>query len=142
MKKVLAAIFCALLWTSAFGAEGWLACKRVVDGDTIVVEGIGKVRLLGVDTPELAHDGRRAERGAEEARKFTTGMVLGKKVRLEYDVDRLDKFGRTLAYVYTEKGEMLNRELLRKCLAEPMYHFPYAKKGEFIKMHKDFCVRR
>ena len=57
-----------------------------------------------MDTPETVDPRRPVERFGKEASAFTKRMVEGKKVRLEYDQDRRDRFGRTLAYVYLEDG--------------------------------------
>ncbi len=74
---------------------------RVVDGDTIVVADGRTVRLIGIDTPET-HDPRRPVEcfGAEAASFTATLLPPGTAVRLVYDVERSDRYGRTLAYVY------------------------------------------
>src|SRR4030066_595806 len=82
-------------------------CTRVIDGDTIVVTIGGqeeKVRLIGVDTPETVHPNKPVEYFGKEASEFTRRMVEGKQVSLEYDWQRKDKYGRTLAYVYLKDG--------------------------------------
>ena len=73
---------------------------RVIDGDTLVVQGVGTVRLIGVDTPETVDPRRPVQFFGKEASAFTRRMAQGKVVRLEFDVERKDRFGRTLAYVY------------------------------------------
>lgn len=71
---------------------------KVTDGDTIVVNGGTKVRLIGVDTPEVFFG---AECWGYEASNFTKAVLApGTRVRLEYDNNRTDRYGRTLAYVY------------------------------------------
>ena len=75
----------ALLHTTARGgvagvAEPAYLVTRVVDGDTIVVEGIGKVRLIGVDTPETVDPRRPVQRFGREASAFTKRLVEGKQV--------------------------------------------------------------
>ena len=62
--------------------------ERVVDGDTIIVEGVGSVRLIGVDTPETVHPNRPVEFFGKEASAFTKRLLEGKQVRLEYDQER------------------------------------------------------
>ena len=74
---------------------------RIIDGDTIEVANLGKVRYIGVNTPELHHPTKGVEPFGQEATLVNRQLVLGKMVRLEYDVTKLDKYGRTLAYVYT-----------------------------------------
>ncbi len=83
--------------------EPFRRVERVIDGDTLVLEGGERVRLIGVDTPETVHPQKPVEYFGKEASKFTRGMVEGKRVRLEYDegTGRNDRYGRTLAYVST-----------------------------------------
>ena len=86
---------------------------RVVDGDTIVVRGIGRVRLIGVDTPEVQHPRRgSSEPGGQAARTFLKSWLEGRRVRLEFGPVRTDKYGRTLAYVYLD-GTSVTDELIR-----------------------------
>ncbi len=63
-----------------------------------------------MDTPETVDPRRPVERFGKEASAFTKRMAEGKKVRLEYDRDRTDRFGRTLAYVYLDEFRRHERE--------------------------------
>jgi len=90
-------------------------CYHVVDGDTIDVEGVGRIRLVGVNTPE------RGEPGYTSATDFVKSMVEGKTVYLDIDdAKHYDKYGRTLAVVYID-NKNLNQELLENGYAEVMY---------------------
>ena len=90
-------------------------CYKVVDGDTIDVEGVGRVRFVGVNTPE------RGEPGYQEAKDYVKTMCLGKTVGLDIDnAKNKDKYSRTLAVVYVD-GVNLNQALLKKGYAEVMY---------------------
>jgi endonuclease YncB( thermonuclease family) len=82
-------------------ASGTAAVERVVDGDTIIVTGHIRVRLIGMDTPEVV-DPRKPVQCFGEAASARTKALLprGTAVRLVYDADRYDRYGRTLAYVY------------------------------------------
>ena len=71
-----------------------------MDGDTLLLNSGGTVRLIGVDTPETKHPEKPVEYFAEEAYRFTKQMVEGKEVRLEFDQTRRDRYGRIFAYVY------------------------------------------
>ena len=87
----------------------------MVDGDTINVVGVGRIRLVGVNTPE------RAEPGYQEAKDFVKLYCLGKTVYLDVDdKENYDKYGRTLAVVYVG-NKNLNALLLQKGYAEIMY---------------------
>lgn len=78
-----------------------VAVERVVDGDTVVVTGDVTVRLIGVDTPETRDPRRPVECfGEEAARHLGSLLPPGTPVRLAYDVERTDRYDRTLAYVY------------------------------------------
>lgn len=105
---------------------------RVVDGDTIIVSVEGeevKVRLIGVDTPESVHeDETKNTSEGKEASEWTTNLLTGKQVYLEYDVENEDNYGRTLAYVYLDDGKtMVNRLLLENGLAQVMTVQPNSK---------------
>jgi micrococcal nuclease len=91
--------------------------RYVLDGDTIDVAGVGRVRLLGIDAPELAHGHDTAAPFAYEAREKLIGLVLHRWVRLEADVERVDGYNRHLAYVVREDGLFVNAALLREGLA-------------------------
>jgi micrococcal nuclease len=90
---------------------------RVVDGDTFHVHRGGRdvtVRLIGIDTPEVGWYGGRAECHGSTAGRFLRNLLRGERVRLEFDADRIDPYGRTLAYAYLEDGRMLNVVLVRR----------------------------
>lgn len=78
--------------------------ERVVDGDTIVLEGGERIRYLMVDTPETT--GGKNDCYGENAVQFNTDLVLGKRVTIRYDVECEDRFGRTLAYVSVDGHEV------------------------------------
>ncbi|MGQ9474147.1 MAG: thermonuclease family protein [Candidatus Caldatribacteriaceae bacterium] len=84
---------------------------RVLDGDTIELAGKEKVRYIGVDAPELGHSQKEAEYYAQEAYRINRELVEGKKVTLEFDVQKRDRYGRMLAYVYVD-GLMVNEWLV------------------------------
>ena len=64
-------------------------------------------------------------------------MVEGKRVRLEYDWERRDKYGRTLAYVYLEDGTFLNAEIIRQGYGFAYTRFPFKYMEEFRKLEQD-----
>jgi endonuclease YncB( thermonuclease family) len=68
------------------------------------LDGVGTVRLIGVDTPETVDPRRPVGYFGKEASDFTSQLATGKRVRLEFDQDRTDRYGRTLAYVWSEAG--------------------------------------
>jgi micrococcal nuclease len=88
---------------------------KVSDGDTIHVTYQGRderVRLIGVDTPEVSWYGGKAECFGEEAGLYTRGHLEGRSVRLAFDVDLRDRYDRLLAYVFVG-DELFNLTLVR-----------------------------
>ncbi len=114
-----------------------ILCIRVIDGDTIVLEENEKVRLIGVDTPETVHPQKPAEYYGKEASEFTRQMVEGKQVRLEYDWQKKDKYGRTLAYVYLEDGTFLNLEIIKQGYGFAYTKYPFKFLEEFRQTEKE-----
>lgn len=103
----------------------------VTDGDTFSVNINGektKIRLIGVNTPESVapDEDRNCEEGKVASREMKS-LLNGKKVYLEFDKEREDKYGRTLAYAYLEDGTMINKYLLEKGYAEVMTIEPNTK---------------
>lgn len=100
-------------------------CIEVIDGNTIQVYGIGKVQLTQVKTPDMN------ESGFSDAKKFTEELCLGKTVYLDVDdAQPQDKYGRTLAIVYTNTSDV-NMELIDSNHAKISYFEPSEfKKGE------------
>lgn len=87
----------------------------VIDGDTIDVQLNGsreRIRYIGIDTPEIAHEGREAECFAEEARNANRALVEGKRVQLVADDQDRDQYNRFLRYVYVD-GLMVNEQLIK-----------------------------
>jgi micrococcal nuclease len=88
---------------------------KVTDGDTIHVTYQGRderVRLIGVDTPEVSWYGGKAECFGQEAGQYTRGRLDGRTVRLEFDADLRDRYGRLLVYVFVG-DELFNLTLVR-----------------------------
>jgi micrococcal nuclease len=104
--------------------------RSVIDGDTIDVATVGRVRLLGIDAPELARGHDTAAPFAYEAREKLISLVLHRWVRLEADAQRLDVYNRHLAYVVREDGLFVNAELVREGLARVTARIPLARLDE------------
>ena len=104
---------------------------RVIDGDTLVVRGIGTVRLIGVDTLETVDPRRPVQYFGKEASEFTHRMAQGKVVRLEFDVERKDRYGRTLAYVYLPDATFLNAQIVKQGFGHAYTQFPFRYLDQF-----------
>lgn len=105
----------------------YYAVEKVYDGDTILLKNGQKVRFLGVNTPEVAGRHKNAEQGGEEAKAWLQQRLQHKKVRLEADVEKKDKYQRTLAHVFTEDKQHVNLELVRQGLATVNIYPPNLK---------------
>jgi micrococcal nuclease len=110
----------------------YYAVTKVVDGDTFWVDdgsvkGL-KIRFIGIDAPESRNTGNKVKAYyGEECKTYLTNLIGGKKVRFEYDVGRLDRYGRTLAYVYLEDGTFVNAQLVINGYATVMTIAPNVK---------------
>jgi micrococcal nuclease len=123
--------------------------SRVVDGDTIRVQikngPEGRVRLIGIDTPEvhesekLARDVRQSGRTREEIKvlgrlawNFTKRYLDRKEVGLQYDVQTRDQYGRVLAYVWLRDGTLFNVLILREGYAQILTIPPNVRYAELF----------
>ena len=91
--------------------------NAVLDGDTIAVSTFGRVRLLGIDAPEVSHGLDTAAPYGREARDRLSSLIWHRWVRLELEGPALDAYNRRLAYVVTEDGQCVNVLLVREGLA-------------------------
>lgn len=111
--------------------------ERVIDGDTIVLTNGEKVRYIGIDTPETKDPRKPVEYFGKEAYEANRKLVEGKTVRLEFDVQKTDKYGRLLAYVYI--GDIfVNAWLVENGYAKVSTYPPNVKYQElFLKLQKE-----
>lgn len=115
---------------------------RVVDGDTIVVDGVGTVRYIGVDTPELHHPRRPVQRLARAARDHNARLVAGRPVRLVSGREPRDTHGRLLAYVFVGPT-FVNLRMVRDGYARTLTIKPNDQHAaEFTTAEKDARRRR
>ncbi len=127
--------------------------KRAVDGDTLVLENGERVRLIGIDTPEMHESDkldRDSQRSGENKRTiqelgkrsylFTRDLVEGKRVSLEFDVERHDRYGRLLAYVFLKDKQQtfVNAEIVKAGYASLMTFPPNVKYADlFLKLYQE-----
>ncbi|MFK5925727.1 MAG: thermonuclease family protein [Desulfuromusa sp.] len=144
-------LFLLLLLATAVSAQKLTGrVLWIYDGDTLKVENIGKVRLIGIDTPETKASSRdhfykrdfhinpgKLRQISRQAKNYNLHYVKGKKVRLELDQTVRDKYNRLLAYVYLPDGEMLNLLLLKKGLATVFRRYDFQYKKKFLKVEKN-----
>lgn len=115
---------------------GLYLVTKVDDGDTLTVNMGGKterVRMIGVDTPELHHPEKPVQCFAQAASNFTSELIGNNTVRLEADPldDNRDLYGRLLRYVYLPDGTLVNLEIIQHGYGFVYTRFPYRKMGEF-----------
>ncbi|MCX5697962.1 MAG: thermonuclease family protein [Candidatus Omnitrophica bacterium] len=122
-----------------------------MDGDTLVLEGGERVRLIGMDTPEL-HESQKLYRDSQRshqdvhtiqklgrrAYEFTKNLVEGKRVSLEFDAEKHDRYGRLLAYVYLKDGTFVNAEIVKQGFANLMTIPPNVKYADlFLRLYRE-----
>jgi micrococcal nuclease len=129
---------------------------RAVDGDTLKLANNERVRLIGIDTPEmhesekLYRDSRKSGQDAKTIQAlgrrsyaFTKSLVEGKTVRLEFDVEKRDKYKRLLAYVYLPDGTFVNAEIVKQGYASLMTYPPNVKYAdEFRRLYQQAREQR
>ncbi|MBI2485684.1 MAG: thermonuclease family protein [Deltaproteobacteria bacterium] len=104
----------------------------VIDGDTVILGGVDThVRYLGIDAPEIPTDESPGDPLSPESKQFNERLVLGKKVKLEFDKEKYDHYGRMLAYIYVD-GIFVNEEIVRNGLARAFIIEPNNKYLEVI----------
>ncbi|HKJ82977.1 MAG TPA: thermonuclease family protein [Mariprofundaceae bacterium] len=91
----------------------WVKVAYVYDGDTFRAANGDKIRLLGINTPEITHGSEPGEPMGKEAAAALRRIIGGKTVRLEFDQQRHDIYGRLLAQVYLHDGTWVNGEMVR-----------------------------
>lgn len=123
---------------------------RVIDGDTLELESGERVRLIGIDTPEihtsdkLYRDARRTKQDIKTIRalgrrayEFTKNLVEGKRIRLEFDAEKHDKYDRLLAYVYLKDATFVNAQIVKEGYASLMTFPPNVKYADlFLELYQ------
>ncbi len=115
----------AILSVIIFGCTGQgnadrqrVFCKRVIDGDTIILRDGRKVRYKEINAPEIPHEDSKGEPLGRVAARFNKGLVEGKKIEILVSNKRpYDRFGRVLAHVFLLNGKLVSELLVRNGLA-------------------------
>jgi micrococcal nuclease len=106
VKVALVLALVLLLFSACSTTSEKVLVTRVIDGDTIEIQGGDRVRYIGIDTPE------RGEPYYLEATAKNEDLVEGRRVRLEKDVSEKDRYGRLLRYIYVD-DLFVNAEMVR-----------------------------
>lgn len=118
-------------------SQGPFRVTRVLDGDTIVLDNGERVRLIGVDAPEIHHSEIPVQRFGKEAAEFLRQLIEGFECTLEYEPDDIrDQYGRLLAYVFV-RGRLVNAEIIRRGYAYAYTRFPFHRRAEFIALEHE-----
>lgn len=120
--------------------------EHVVDGDTLWVQVIEKgvevthkVRMLLVDTPETVHPDRGVEPGGEAASDYCKEQLDGQEILLEYDVQRLDKYGRQLCHIWLPDGTLFNLRLVELGYGNVRVYQPNIKYMRFFLAAREYA---
>lgn len=146
LLRLLPILFCLCLLISPLSAQQLSGTVSwIYDGDSLLVEDIGKIRLLGIDTPESKDSPRdhyysrnfgipskHLRKIARQAKRFNIEQLKGQQVQLVFESDKVDKYGRKLAYLYLPDGRLLNRLLLEKGLASVFRRYQFDRKKDFL----------
>ncbi len=154
-KTLLLFLLLFQLGSSGVAAATYGQVSWVYDGDTIEVTNIGRVRLLGIDAPEYEASGRdrfyqrqfqisanTLRTTARKAKRFVIDHSRNQLVRLEFDQEKTDQYGRLLAYVYLPDGRLLNLMLIEEGLAAVYRRAEFKSKKQFLDTEKIAQQRR
>jgi len=134
MNKLLFIIIVAIILSGCYESDYSNYNFKVVyiyDGDTVKLSNGEKVRYIGIDTPEMNYNNPPAEYFAQEAKEYNAKLVLGKKVKLEFDVVKRDKYGRLLAYVYID-GKHISQDMIERGFAKVLMIPPNLKFADYF----------
>lgn len=127
-------------------SEETYAVERIIDGDTLLLVNGARIRLIGADTPETVKANCAVEPFGPEATEFSKSFLGEGRAYLTFDGERLDRYGRFLAYVWRDEDmqEMLNEELIRAGLAEARtgYNFSQGMKTRFRRAEEEAKTER
>jgi micrococcal nuclease len=125
LQLLLIAAFCiGLCFAGPSRAEETVFVRWVDDGDTIVLADGRRIRYIGINSPEIGHADKRPEPLGPEARIFNRQMVFQKYVRLEFDQEKNDHYGRQLAYIFSLADIFVNKAMLQRGYGHSLYHYP------------------
>ena len=150
MVVVLVVVIVALSWKKEAGEvavdgeledsgveDGVYLVIKVIDGDTIAIEGGAVIRYIGIDTPETVHPSKPVQCFGVEASAKNKELVEGKRVRIEKDISEVDKYNRLLRYIWI--GDVfVNDYLVRQGYAYASTYPPDVKyTDQFIKAQEE-----
>jgi len=124
-------------------ATSFYRVRWVDDGDTVRLADGRRVRYTGINAPEVAHEDRPAQRFGPEARDFNRKLVYKKKVRLEFDQEKYDQYGRVLAYLFLQDGTFVNAELVKGGYACYVFRRPNTRYDSLLlRLQREAMAKR
>ncbi len=119
---------------------------HVYDGDTVKLDNGERVRMIGIDTPET-HDNAKLRKDidrrnvnrqiqlamGQKAADFARSLLEGQEVKVEFDVEQRDRYGRLLAYLYLSDGTFVNEKIIREGYAYPLTIPPNVRHADEFK---------
>lgn len=112
--------------------------EEVIDGDTFIIDGGEKVRLIGIDAPETPHSYKQRNfYFGTEARDYLEELIESREIKLEFDVEKRDQYGRLLAYAWLEDGLFINARLIEEGYAKVVTFPPNVKYHDLLNRMED-----
>ncbi len=154
LLKTLSFVLILVLMSSSLHAQQKTTVTRIIDGDMIQAlygEVEKRIRLIGIDTPESRvnrkamkdanmseHDIKTIVEMGQKAKAYVDGLIKrGNFITIEFDVKKMDRYGRLLCYVYLSNGKMLNEEIVEAGYANVMTIPPNVKyEDKFLSAYK------
>ena len=136
---ILQLLFAPVLFASACPCpEETREVRYVIDGDTVILKNEQRVRLIGIDAPEISHRkyGKKGEAWGDEAKEYLASLIQRKEITLKPGKEEFDRFGRRLAYLYLPDGTFVNRKMVEEGYSEAYRKFPFEYKADFIEVEK------
>ncbi len=114
--------------------------RYVIDGDTFILQNNQRVRMIGINAPEIGHRKykKKGQEHGQEAKKYLKSLIEKKDVTLKSGGnDEFDRFGRRLSYVYLPDGTFVNRKMVEDGYAQAYKKFPFEHKEEFLRLEDE-----
>lgn len=140
MRLIRAFLAFTFLFTFAVSALWAEKVRYVIDGDTFILENNLRVRMIGINAPEIGHRRykKKGQAYGDEAKAHLKTLIEKKDVTLKSGGnDEYDRFGRRLAYVYLADGSFVNLRMIEDGFAEAYRKFPFEHKEDFIKSEQE-----
>ncbi|WP_320007901.1 thermonuclease family protein [Maridesulfovibrio sp.] len=114
-------VLCCLFFVAATASAFEAKVRYIIDGDTFILENNERVRIAGIDTPEIGRDGKLDQYYARQSRAMLNKLLLGKRVRIEYAGKGKDRYKRIVGWVYLD-DLFVNKYMVRNGAAFFYFH--------------------